>query len=75
MIDKVVVPLAEDETGGSLFDKLSQAGARLCVKVFKGSGRRKCSKRKAAGRKHYSICFHDQQKDGRNRLEQISKIY
>ena len=35
MIDKVVVPLAEDETGGSLFDKLSQAGARLCVKVLK----------------------------------------
>ena len=35
MIDKVVVPLAEDETGGSLFDKLSQAGAGLCVKVLK----------------------------------------
>lgn len=35
MIDKAVVPLAEDETGGSLFDKLSQAGARLCVKVLK----------------------------------------
>lgn len=35
MIDKVVVPLAQDETGGSLFDKLSQAGARLCVKVLK----------------------------------------
>ena len=35
MIDKVVVPLAQDETGGSLFDKLSQAGARPCVKVLK----------------------------------------
>lgn len=35
MIDKAVVPLAEDETGGSLFDKLSQAGAGLCVKVLK----------------------------------------
>ena len=35
MIDKVVVPMAQDETGGSLFDKLSQAGARLCVKVLK----------------------------------------
>ena len=35
MIDKVVVPLAQDETGGSVFDKLSQAGARLCVKVLK----------------------------------------
>ena len=31
----MVVPLAEDETGGSLFDKLSQAGARLCVKVLR----------------------------------------
>ena len=31
MIAKVVVPLAEDETGGSLFDKLSDAGAKLLV--------------------------------------------
>lgn len=35
MLDKVVVPLDREETGGSLFDKLSQAGARLCVKVLK----------------------------------------
>lgn len=35
MIDKVVVPLSPDETGGSLFDKLSEAGAGLCVKVLK----------------------------------------
>lgn len=34
IIEKVVVPIAEDETGGSLFDKLSQAGAKLCVKVL-----------------------------------------
>lgn len=34
MIEKVVVPIAEDETGGSLFEKLSQAGAELCVKVL-----------------------------------------
>lgn len=34
MIEKIVVPIAEDETGGSLFDKLSQAGAKLCVKVL-----------------------------------------
>ena len=34
MIEKVVVSIAEDETGGSLFDKLSQAGAKLCVKVL-----------------------------------------
>ena len=35
MMDKVIVPIAEDETGGSLFDKLSEAGAKLCVKVLK----------------------------------------
>ena len=34
MIEKVVVPIDKDETGGSLFEKLSQAGAELCVKVL-----------------------------------------
>ncbi|MGI6010563.1 MAG: methionyl-tRNA formyltransferase [Ruminococcus sp.] len=34
MISKVAVPLAEDETGGSLFDKLSEAGARLLVETL-----------------------------------------
>ena len=34
MIDKVVVPIEKEETGGSLFDKLSIAGAKLCVKVM-----------------------------------------
>lgn len=34
MISKVVVPLAEDETGGSLFDKLSEAGAKLLVETL-----------------------------------------
>ena len=45
MIDKVVVPLAEDETGGSLFEKLNHAGARLCVKVLEDleSGRAVCT--------------------------------
>lgn len=28
------LPLAEDETGGSLFEKLSQAGAALCVQTI-----------------------------------------
>lgn len=41
MISRVVVPLSEDETGGSLFDKLSNAGAELLVKtlpdIFAGS--------------------------------------
>ena len=35
MMDKVIVPIAEDETGGSLFDKLSHTGAKLCVKVLR----------------------------------------
>lgn len=34
MLAKVVVPLDEKETGGSLFDKLSAAGARLCVETL-----------------------------------------
>ena len=29
MLTKVEVPLAADETGGSLFDKLAAAGAKL----------------------------------------------
>ena len=45
MIDKVVVPLAEDETGGSRFERLSHAGARLCVKVLEDleAGRAVCT--------------------------------
>ena len=34
MILKCEVPVAEDETGGSLFDKLSIAGAKLCVETM-----------------------------------------
>lgn len=34
MIAKVIVPLAEDETGGSLFDRLSDAGAKLLVETL-----------------------------------------
>lgn len=34
MLSRVEVPLAEDETGGSLFDKLSQAGAEQLVKTL-----------------------------------------
>ncbi|MCD7761744.1 MAG: methionyl-tRNA formyltransferase [Lachnospiraceae bacterium] len=34
MILKEVVPLAEDETGGSLFDKLSQVGAQLLIRTL-----------------------------------------
>lgn len=34
MISRTVVPLAADETGGSLFDKLSLAGASLLIKTL-----------------------------------------
>ena len=34
MLTKVVVPLDEKETGGSLFDKLSAAGAKLCAETL-----------------------------------------
>lgn len=36
MLTKTVVPLAADETAGTLFDKLSEAGAGLLVKTLKG---------------------------------------
>jgi len=36
MLLKTVVPLAETETGGSLFDKLSEAGAHLLLETLKG---------------------------------------
>lgn len=35
MIQKVEVPITEDETGESLHDKLAEAGAKLCVKTLK----------------------------------------
>ena len=34
MLAKAIVPLDEKETGGSLFDKLSEAGGRLCVEAL-----------------------------------------
>ncbi|MBU5480405.1 methionyl-tRNA formyltransferase [Blautia sp. MSJ-19] len=34
MISQAVVPLAEDETGGSLFDKLAEEGAALLIKTI-----------------------------------------
>jgi methionyl-tRNA formyltransferase len=38
MIAKREVPLADDETGGSLFEKLSEVGAKLCVESMKQIG-------------------------------------
>lgn len=34
MLEKTVVPLADDETGGSLHDKLSQAGGKLILSTL-----------------------------------------
>lgn len=34
MISKIIIPLAPDETGGSLFGKLAQAGAELLIKTL-----------------------------------------
>ena len=34
MLAKAIVPLDEKETGGILFDKLSEAGGRLCVETL-----------------------------------------
>lgn len=34
MLLKTVIPLEEKETGGSLFDKLSDAGAKLCAETL-----------------------------------------
>lgn len=34
MISKVIVPITKEETGGSLFDKLSEAGAKLLVETL-----------------------------------------
>lgn len=36
MLLKTVIPFADDETGGSLHDKLSAAGAKLCVETLEG---------------------------------------
>lgn len=35
MIQKIEIPLTEEETGESLHDKLAQAGAKLCVETLK----------------------------------------
>ena len=36
MISKIIVPLAADETGGSLFDKLSALGGSMILSTLKG---------------------------------------
>lgn len=39
IIEKVRVTLAEDETGGSLFDRLAKEGAALCVRTMDAIGK------------------------------------
>ena len=34
MLSKIVIPLDKEETGGSLFSKLAQAGAELLIKTL-----------------------------------------
>ena len=36
MLLKVEIPIEEKETGGSLHDKLAEAGAKLCIETLKG---------------------------------------
>ncbi|MBS6643517.1 MAG: methionyl-tRNA formyltransferase [Clostridiaceae bacterium] len=36
MLEKVIIPIDKDETGGSLHDKLSSAGARLILSTLEG---------------------------------------
>lgn len=35
MLDRIEIPLAADETGGSLFDKVAEAGGKLILKTLK----------------------------------------
>ena len=36
MLLKTIIPIEKKETGGSLFDKLAEAGAKLCVETLDG---------------------------------------
>ena len=36
MLLKTIIPIEAKETGGSLFDKLAEAGAKLCVETLEG---------------------------------------
>ena len=56
MIDKVVVPIEKEETGGSLFDKLSIAGAKLCVKVMADLEAGVAGRIPQPEEKYYTLC-------------------
>lgn len=69
MIMKTEVPLAEDETGGSLHDKLAKAGAKLCVETLKALEDKTATwETQEKARQHMRKCW---TKARRYRLEQV----
>ena len=57
MIEKVEIPLDKEETGGSLFDRLAEAGAKLCVHTMAEieAGRATYTKQEEAEATHTSM--------------------
>ena len=62
MINKVIVPLNEKETGGSLFDRLSESGAKLLVETLPmlEDGSAVFEKQPEESTTPYAVCSHDQ---------------
>ncbi len=84
MINKVIVPLNEKETGGSLFDRLSESGAKLLVEtlpmledgsaVFEKQPEESTTPYAAMiSKKPYSLCRYDHQTDGIDQFREISR--
>ena len=65
MLAKVHVPLEEKETGGSLHDKLAEAGAALCVETLDRLKKRGSNSRKA-GRDDHGLCPDAEEGNGRD---------
>ena len=64
MISKIVIPLEKEETGGSLFAKLAQAGAELLIKTLPSIEQGTAVWEKQPEGAADSLCGNDQQKDG-----------
>ena len=73
MIMKTEVPLSEDETGGSLHDKLAEAGAKLCVETLKAL-EDKTATWEVQGESPTAYAKMLDKKAWRYRLEQICKV-
>ena len=69
MLLKETVALEEKETGGSLFDKLSEVGAQLLIKTLEALENGTVTAPKTAGRKPDAVRGNADKKAGRNRLE------